>query len=317
LARTATDETGTPAWGTIAHDARSLASGLPEILIGARRAAQTVAHGLHGRRRSGPGETFWQFRRFLDGEPAVRVDWRRSARDDTLYVREKEWEAAHTVFMWPDRSRSMAFRSALGHASKRDRALVLTLALSELLVEGGERVALLGLTRPSSSRSVVRRMAEALANEPEADRVGLPEGEALPRFSEFLVVSDLLDPAELIETRLSRLAAGGARGHLLMVLDPIEETFPFEGRIEFLEAEGAGRFLAGRAETYRAAYLERLAAHKARLAAFCARLGWTFMTHHTDRPAHEPLLMLHAVLTEPAFQGAGKGVPRSGAGVGA
>ena len=80
---------------------------MPRLILEARRIAATVIHGLHGRRRAGPGENFWQYRRFLSGEPARRVDWRRSARDGILYVREQEWEAAHTVWIWPDRSPSM------------------------------------------------------------------------------------------------------------------------------------------------------------------------------------------------------------------
>ena len=90
-------------------EARSLAASIPRLILEARRVAATVIHGLHGRRRAGTGENFWQFRRFVSGEPSSRVDWRRSARDDHLYVREQEWEAAHTVWIWPDRSPSMAF----------------------------------------------------------------------------------------------------------------------------------------------------------------------------------------------------------------
>src|SRR3954465_1655313 len=91
--------------------ARALADSMPRLVLEARRIAATVIHGLHGRRRAGSGENFWQYRRFVFGEPARRVDWRRSARDDHLYVREQEWEAAHTVWIWPDRSPSMAFQS--------------------------------------------------------------------------------------------------------------------------------------------------------------------------------------------------------------
>ena len=93
--------------------ARTLAESMPRLILEARRIAATVIHGLHGRKRAGPGENFWQYRRFLSGEPARRVDWRRSARDEHLYVREQEWEAAHTVWLWPDRSPSMVFTSPL------------------------------------------------------------------------------------------------------------------------------------------------------------------------------------------------------------
>src|ERR1700760_3660187 len=106
-------------------DARSLSTTMPRLILEARRVAATIIHGLHGRRRAGNGENFWQFRRFMSGEPAQRVDWRRSARDDNLYVREREWEAAHTVWIWPDRSPSMHFVSKLARESKLDRTLTI------------------------------------------------------------------------------------------------------------------------------------------------------------------------------------------------
>ena len=115
------------------------------------RVAATLAHGLHGRRRAGPGESFWQFRPFVAGEAASRIDWRRSARDDRLYVREREWEAAHTVWLWIDRSASMGFGSTLAQAPKVERALVLALALGDTFVEAGERVGLEDLGSPGGT----------------------------------------------------------------------------------------------------------------------------------------------------------------------
>src|ERR1700733_9311893 len=120
-------------------ESRTLAATMPRLILEARRVAATIIHGLHGRRRAGSGENFWQYRRFISGEPAARIDWRRSARDDHLYVREQEWEAAHTVWIWPDRSPSMAFSSQMVQETKLDRALIIAFALAEILVEGGER----------------------------------------------------------------------------------------------------------------------------------------------------------------------------------
>src|SRR5580700_2569159 len=135
-----------PAVQRAVGEGRTLAASMPRLILEARRVAATVIHGLHGRRRAGSGENFWQYRRFLSGEPANRVDWRRSARDDHLYVREQEWEAAHTIWIWPDRSPSMAFASKLAEDTKLERALVMALALAEVLVRGGERVGVPGLT---------------------------------------------------------------------------------------------------------------------------------------------------------------------------
>src|SRR5450756_1826850 len=97
---------------------RMLADAMPRLILEARRVASTVIHGMHGRRRAGSGENFWQYRHFMSGEPASNVDWRRSARDDHMYVREREWEASHTIWLWADRSKSMEFSSSLTEWSK-------------------------------------------------------------------------------------------------------------------------------------------------------------------------------------------------------
>src|SRR6202162_1891765 len=152
---------------------RTAAANMPRLVLESRRIAASVIHGLHGRRRAGSGENFWQFRRFVSGEEARRVDWRRSARDEHLYVREQEWEAAHTVWLWPDRSPSMAFASALVRESKLERAIVVTFALAQVLVEAGERVGIPGIMRPTGSRAVIDRMEEAVLHDPN-ERARLP-----------------------------------------------------------------------------------------------------------------------------------------------
>src|SRR5436305_6546758 len=147
---------------------RTLAATMPRLILEARRVAATVIHGLHGRRRAGSGENFWQYRRFVSGEPAHRVDWRRSARDHHLYVREREWEAAHTVWIWPDRSPSMNFASSLVSDTKLERGLVMAFALGHLLVEGGERIGIPGLMRPTADRNVIDKMAQAIVHDRQA-----------------------------------------------------------------------------------------------------------------------------------------------------
>jgi hypothetical protein len=173
--------------------ARKLADAMPRLILEARRVASTVIHGLHGRRRAGPGENFWQYRRFVSGEPAQHVDWRRSARDDHLYVREREWEASHTVWIWPDRSPSMTFASALSSDSKLERALVFAFALAEVLVQGGERVGVPGLMRPTANRHVIEKMAESILHDP-TERASLPPNFAPSPLSEIVMLSDLWSP---------------------------------------------------------------------------------------------------------------------------
>ena len=274
---------------------QALAASMPRLILEARRIAATIIHGLHGRRRAGSGENFWQYRRFMSGEPAARVDWRRSARDDHLYVREQEWEAAHTVWIWPDRSPSMIFRSPLAKETKLDRALIMGLALAEVLVEGGERVGVPGLTRPSGARNVVEKIAQAMIYDPVA-RSSLPPTFAPSPLAEIIVLSDLWSPIAEVHSTIAQLSATGAQGHVVQIVDPAEETFPYSGRIEFIEPEGAGSITAGRAETWRDDYAGRIARHRAEIRLETDRLGWSFIIHRTDRPASELLLKLHEQL---------------------
>lgn len=289
-AATRTDE---GAVHSAAYNAVQLLAAMPRLVLEARRLAVSVFHGLHGRRRAGPGENFWQYRRFVGGEPAHRVDWRRSARDDLLYVREREWEAAHTIWIWPDRSPSMTFSSQQIWDIKRDRALVLAFALGELLVRGGERVGIPGEMRPSASRAIIDRMAEAIvhaAGEPQS----LPPDFAPGPREEVVLLGDLWSPTAQVTGMIANLSVQGAGGHVIQIVDPAEETFPYSGRIEFLDPEGAGTITVGRAESWAADYTARVALHRAAIRAETARHGWSFAVHRTDRPASELLLALHA-----------------------
>jgi len=273
--------------------ARTLADTMPRLILEARRIASTVIHGLHGRRRAGPGENFWQYRRFVSGEPAQHVDWRRSARDDHLYVREREWEASHTVWIWPDRSPSMAFASALATGNKLERALVVALALAEVLVQGGERVGVPGLMRPTASRNVIEKMAEAILHDPSL-RSSMPPTFSPSPLSEVVMLSDLWAPIDQVRNTIAQLSATGARGHVVQIVDPAEESFPYSGRVEFIEPEGAGSVTAGRAETWRNDYQGIVARHRAAIRAETDLRGWSFAIHRTDRPASELLLVLHS-----------------------
>jgi len=274
-------------------ESRTLAASLPRLVLEARRIAANVIHGLHGRRRAGAGESFWQYRRLVSGEPSQRVDWRRSARDDHLYVREQEWEAAHTMWIWPDRSPSMAFASKDARDSKLERSLIVAFALAELLVAGGERVGIPGLMNPTASRSVIDKMAQAMLHD-EAQRASLPPSFVPSSLAEIVVLSDFWSPISEITTMLAGLSASGAHGTLVQIVDPAEETFPYSGRIEFVEPEGFGVITAGRAERWAEDYVARVALHRDQIRAETNRLDWLFTTHTTSRSAAELLLFLHS-----------------------
>ncbi|THF56093.1 DUF58 domain-containing protein [Ollibium composti] len=273
---------------------RQRAAYVPDLLVEARRIVNTVISGWHGRRKQGIGENFWQFRPYSEGESVSRIDWRRSARDDHTYVRDREWEAAHTVWLWADPSPSMLYKSAGAGVSKESRALVLALALAELLSRSGERIAWPGLTDPFTSRNGAERIAAHLMHATALP--ARPDLSAIRRFADVVLISDFLDPAEETIAWLDVLARHGARAHLIEIADPAEENFPYAGRTEFTDPETGEKLTAGRAERLADDYRALYRARRAELTGWCKRLGWSFTTNHTDRLASDALVRVHMAM---------------------
>jgi uncharacterized protein (DUF58 family) len=270
-------------------------------LVAAERVAATVAQGVHGRRRVGQGETFWQFRQYEPGDAASRIDWRESAKSERLYVRETEWEAAQSVWLWRDPSPSMAYSSAEYLAgdwpTKRERAELLLLALASLLVRAGEHLSVLGSGNPPiSGRLALSRVAALIARE-TSDGAGLPEFEPLPRFGQLVLFGDFLDPLDAVNRAVGRFAAAGLKGHLLQIVDPAEEDLPFDGRVRFAGVEDRDEVVISRVEGVRGDYAERFRRHREGLAAIARAFGWGFGFHRTDRPPHLALLALYGALS--------------------
>jgi len=221
-----------------ARRAENLGARLPPLLVAAERVAATVAQGVHGRRRVGQGDSFWQFRPYIEGDAFARIDWWQSAKSgrpapEGWVVRETEWEAAQTVCLWRDTSASMRWRSRMASVEKRDRAALLLLALASLLLRGGERVTMIAPeARPISGRVGLDRLAETLANAANDD-AGLPPLVSLPRHARAVLFGDFLSPLPEIQAAIGRLSAIPVSGHILQILDPAEADLPYSGRIRF------------------------------------------------------------------------------------
>lgn len=278
--------------------AEALSAALPPLLLHAERVASTVAQGVHGRRRVGVGETFWQYRDYEPGDPLPSIDWRQTAKADRVFVRQMEWEAAQSVWCWRDGSASMNWRSHAKLPSKRQRAELLLLALMVLMVRAGEHVTLLGTgMTPTAARGTLGRFAEILSDETAVDATSVPTPEPLPRSAQVLLLGDFLAPLEDIERTLRAFAERGVSGHLVQVLDPAEETLPYQGRVRFEGLEGERPWLLSRAEGVRAAYQERLQAQEDGIAAIARRTGWQCTWHRTDRPPQTALLAIYSALS--------------------
>jgi uncharacterized protein (DUF58 family) len=282
----------------LAERADALQDALPALMVEAERVAATMLQGTHGRKRAGPGETFWQYRPYGFGDSTQRIDWRKSARSSHVFIRENEWEAANTLWLWANPSQSMDFKSHLSASTKRERAYVIALALATVVLRAHERVALIGAPeRPSHTRNATLGMARRLLRNEGAS---LPAPQGMHKNAAAVLFSDFFEPIADIAKSVRALAAQGLSGHIVQINDPAEETLPYEGRIEFLGLGSPLKFLANRTEELRSAYAEKFHAHRDALRQLARSVGWSFATHHTDQPPGSLLMALHARISERA-----------------
>ena len=276
--------------------AETEAANFPALLARAEQLAGAVLLGDHGRRRAGTGDDFWQYRPAQIGDSRRLIDHRRSARGDVQFVREREWQIAQSVMVWVDRGASMQFSSDKDLVTKGDRARILGLALSILLIRGGERVGLTGTDLPPRrGNNQILRLAEFFSEQDDVD-YSPPEHRAMIPNSRALFVSDFMGPLDEVKLAPAKAADRGVGGVMVQVLDPTEEAFPFKGRTIFESMGGTVAHETLKAGDLRDRYLQRLADRKAELRELCALAGWQFSTHHTDQSGQSGLLWLYRAM---------------------
>ncbi len=273
--------------------AEAEAARLPPLLARAEHLAGTVLLGEHGRRRSGLGDDFWQYRPVQPGDSRRTIDWRRSARSDTQFVRQREWQIAQSVMLWVDAAASMRFASDKDLPQKLDRARLLAMAVSILLIRAGERVGLVGqAVPPARGNAQIGRLTEAICADDQRD-YATPDTGGLMAHGRALFISDYLGDIAPIRAALTQAADRGIQGIILHVLDPAEEVFPYRGRTIFESVGGTLAHETLKASDLRDRYLERLAARKQDLSDLATATGWQYFCHHTSESAQSALLWLY------------------------
>ena len=277
---------------TLRRDAEIAASTLPALLAKAEYLASGVLLGDHGRRRAGQGDDFWQYRPMMQGDSLRAIDWRRSAKGDAQFVRDREWQIAQSVILWLDQGASMQFAGSKDIETKAARARVLTMAMAILLIRGGERVGLTGFTLPPRrGEQQILRLAEAFSTDDTADYAP-PEARGMIPHARAMFVSDFLGDIDAVEAALTKAADRGVRGVLLQVLDPMEEAFPFEGRTIFESVGKSVSYETLKAKDLRDRYLDRLNERRDKLQHLCRATEWQFHCHRTNESAQSALLWL-------------------------
>lgn len=272
---------------TLRSSAEEFSTSVPDLLIAAQRLAQSVDFGGHGRKRAGMGDDFWQYRPITDGDQRNLIDWRRSARGDVEFLREREWQISAAAQFWVDNSSSMKFASGTNR-TKLERARVLALATMIAMTRAGERVSVMdGSGRIGRSQAHIGEMAHSLLSN-GSEPIGMANATVA-------IFSDFLTNFEATEQIARRIANNGDRGVLIQILDPAEVEFPFKGRIRFIE-DGASWFETRKADDLQSAYLRRLAELHERLRTLSKEIGWDFLSHQTDHSPQMSLLQLSQVI---------------------
>ena len=283
---------------TLRARAEAQASRLPPLLARAEHLAGTVLLGEHGRRRAGLGDDFWQYRPVQPGDSYTQIDWRRSAQSDASFVRQREWKIAQSVTLWVDQAASMGFSSSKELETKGERAKLLSLALSLLLLRGGERVGLAGHGLPPRRGEIQAEHISAALLDDHTDDYGTPNPNEILSHGRAVFVSDFLGDFDALREALGRAADRGVRGLLLQVLDPAEEDFPFRGRAIFESMGGSLEHETRKADDLRTRYLDRLNTRREELRELARATGWRFQTHRTDASAQSALMWLFHGLEE-------------------
>lgn len=265
-------------------EAAKLAGHLPGLLLEAEKIAHTVMRGVHGRRRVGLGETFWQFREYQAGDSSRDIDWRQTAKREDVYIRQLEWEASQSVWLYRDASASMQYRSSDKLLRKKDYAEILLMALAMLILDGGEQVGLLGTTlAPQAHAGAAQRLHDYLPGQKEFDT----PGRSVAARSHLVMFSDFYFTLDRLRQFCAPMAEKEVRGLLVQVVDPAEETLPFTGRIKFHDIENAqaAPVTVSQVDAVRAEYQQKFAAHRAALGDMARGFGWRLLTVSTaDRP---------------------------------
>lgn len=275
--------------------AEAAAAALPPLVLARGPIAATVAPGGHGLRRPGIGEDFWQYRLAHEGDTASAIDWRRSARGDSRFVRDRERQTARTAAIWLGRGAGMDYAGQQGTETKLDRARVIGLALSLSLIRAGERVALLG-EGPGSGAAQAAKLSEGIAAMTAlASDADAPAAAAARAGQVVVLVDDFLNDPSGLKGFLQAASGLGSSGVILQVLHPDEEGFPFDGAIRF-ETVGGQHHDTRDAGGLREAYLARLEQRRRALAQMAQQAGFVFGTHDLGRPVSEAMIWLHGVL---------------------
>jgi uncharacterized protein (DUF58 family) len=210
--------------------------------------------GLHASPYHGFSVEFSEHRKYVPGDDLKDLDWTVYAKTDKYYLKKFEAETNVTGYLVMDLSASMAY-TYRQQLTKFEYGICLAAALGYLMIHQQDPVGLVTFDTkiqtslpPRSKRTQLGTILSVLANlKPtgQTDVAGCLHQLAAMIRSKGLVMlfSDLLtDPAPVLES-LHHLRHRGNEVILFHILDEAEVRFPFDGLIEFEDAEDHNKLI--------------------------------------------------------------------------
>jgi uncharacterized protein (DUF58 family) len=249
---------------------------LDRLQLHAGRSLPGANGGLRASDRRKPSFDFRDHRAYVPGDDVRYIDWKASARQEHIFIRQGEQPKDAAVYLLLDTSASMSW----GDPPKRLTQLQVAAALGYLALSHGDRLTVLPFGEtvsppfgPASGKGQAPNLINYLRAQPYAGRTAL--GRAVLNLSGraargglVIVLSDFLDTTGL-DAALQRLPAPAWDVIFLQILHPEEINPRRKGDFEVVDIE------TGRKANYDLDHraLQRYAAHRRawqdRLEALC------------------------------------------------
>lgn len=258
------------------------ASLYPHFLLKAKHLANSLILGFHGRKEIGIGENFWQFKPYVDGESPKKIDWRQTAKRETTFIQEKEWEAAQKILFVPDFTPSMDYRSLRRLDTKKERAILIITTLAYIFQKSGELFSVQGAPlKFLNSNEQIEKMAKVLIDDKNGLKAPVKASRAIPIF-----IGDFFKPIDEVKKQILSFMNNNQDAFVVQVLDPAEVEFSFKGHV-LLSDQDHNKIEIQKAQNLREEYLKRFEAHQKQIKDLCINLNISYFMHRTDENVHD------------------------------
>lgn len=299
---------------------------LQTLRLQGRAALAYVAAGERVRAGRGQSEAFAEHRPYVAGDELRHVDWRASARRGKLQTKAYAHQARLALELVVDASASMAYRglaegaaqtratftgeAALGPSAKWQACLSLAYATGCLALQRRDAAGLVAWRAAharllparhggAQGRQLLVHLAQLRAEGAGPACTARPPATLVrllgpgPKRRRVVVLSDFLDPIDVVAPPLRALLARGHQVTAVHVRHPDECALPadFAGSLVALEGHALGAVRDGRD---RATYAANARAHAARLAEGLGALGVQLVPHLVGAPLGPTLQALAA-----------------------